>query len=60
MDTLYWYQDGKLVASSSPDKKVFISLKSGSHDLVVVDSSGRMNSITYTVENSERSEFAGN
>ena len=60
VDALYWYQDGKLVASSSPDKKVFIPLKSGSHNLVVVDSSGRMNSITYTVENSERSEFAGN
>jgi len=60
VDALYWYQDGKLVASSSSDKKVFIPLKSGSHNLVVVDSSGRMNSITYTVENSERSEFAGN
>ncbi|MEQ9617993.1 MAG: penicillin-binding protein 1C [Deltaproteobacteria bacterium] len=50
VDTLYWYQDGKLAASSGPYKKVFIPLEKGIHNLVVVDSSGRSDSITYRVE----------
>lgn len=55
---LYWYQNGKLVANSTPDKKVFIPLQAGIHKLVVVDSSGRMDSINYSVENADSSEYA--
>ncbi len=60
VETLYWYQDGKLIATTSPDKKVFMPLKAGIHNLVVVDSSGRMDSISYSVESSENPEFAEN
>jgi len=49
-DTLYWYQDGKLVASTRPYKKLFIPLEAGTHSMVVVDSSGRSDSVTYRVE----------
>ena len=58
VETLYWYQDLKLVATTTPDKKVFIPLTAGRHNLVVVDSSGRMDSIYYSVESSENPEFA--
>ncbi len=47
---LYWYQDGKLVATTRPYKKTFIPLTAGAHRLVVVDSSGRSDSIMYKVE----------
>jgi penicillin-binding protein 1C len=50
VERLYWYQDGKLVASARPDERLFIALETGTHDLVVVDSSGRSDSITYEVE----------
>lgn len=50
VERLYWYQDGKLVASAQPDARVFIALETGTHNLVVVDSSGRSHSITYEVE----------
>jgi penicillin-binding protein 1C len=50
VERLYWYQDGKLVASARPDARVFIALETGTHNLVVVDSSGRSHSITYEVE----------
>ena len=49
-DTLYWYQDGKLVTSTRPYKKLFILLEAGTHRLVVVDSSGRSDSVTYRVD----------
>lgn len=58
VETLYWYQDQKLVATATPSKKVFIALEPGQHELVVVDSSGRMDSITYIVESSDNPEFA--
>jgi penicillin-binding protein 1C len=50
VERLYWYQDGKLVASARPDARLFIPLEAGTHNLVVVDSSGRSDSITYEVE----------
>jgi penicillin-binding protein 1C len=54
VERLYWYQNGKLVASASPDTRLFIPLEAGTHRLVVVDSSGRSDSITYRVEGDER------
>lgn len=53
---LYWYQDGKLVATTRPYKKTFIPLTAGAHRLVVVDSSGRSDSIRYNVESRDRVE----
>lgn len=54
VERLYWYEDGKLVASARPDARLFIPLDPGSHNLVVVDSAGRSDSITYEVEGDER------
>ncbi len=54
VERLYWYQDGKLVASTKPDARLFIPLEAGIHRLVVVDSSGRSDSIIYSVEGDER------
>lgn len=54
---LYWYQDGELVASTPPYKKTFIPLTSGTHRLVVVDSSGRSDSIRYKVESRDKIEI---
>jgi penicillin-binding protein 1C len=53
---LYWYQDGELVASTPPYKKTFIPLTGGTHRLVVVDSSGRSDSIRYKVESRDKIE----
>jgi len=58
VDTLFWYQDGKLLASGSPGKKIFVPLEPGSHKLVVVDSSGRSDSVVYKVESGETAEYA--
>ena len=38
------------MASARPDARLFIPLEAGTHNLVVVDSSGRSDSITYEVE----------
>jgi membrane carboxypeptidase/penicillin-binding protein PbpC len=54
VERLYWYQDGKLVASTKPDARLFIPLEIGTHRLAVMDSSGRSDSITYSVEGDER------
>ncbi|MCC6712545.1 MAG: penicillin-binding protein 1C [Candidatus Dadabacteria bacterium] len=59
VNMLYWYQDGKLIASSKPYKRVFIPLEAGAHDLVVVDSSGRSDSVTYRVEKTGHVEVVG-
>ncbi len=59
VDMLYWYQDGKLIASSKPYKRVFIPLEAGTHDLVVVDSSGRSDSVRYRVEKTDNVEVVG-
>jgi len=58
VDTLYWYQDGELLASGSPGKKIFVTLEPGSHKLVVVDSAGRSDSIVYKVESGEPPGYA--
>ncbi len=56
VDALYWYQDGKLAATTRPYKKTFIPLTAGTHRLVVVDSSGRSDGITYKVESRDSVE----
>jgi penicillin-binding protein 1C len=48
--TLYWYQDGVLVASGEPSKKLFVRPEPGAHRLVVVDEQGRADEVRYTVE----------
>ena len=53
---LYWYQDGELAATTRPYKKTFIPLAAGTHRLVVVDSSGRSDSIRYKVESRDSVE----
>jgi membrane carboxypeptidase/penicillin-binding protein PbpC len=53
---LYWYQDGKLIASTKPYRRTFIPLEAGTHNLVVVDSSGRSGSVTYKVEKTDKVE----
>jgi len=45
----YWYQDGLLVASGRPESGLFLAPEVGTHRLVVVDSQGRMDAITYEV-----------
>jgi penicillin-binding protein 1C len=47
---LYWYQDGVLVAAGPPDTSLFLDPEPGLHRLVVVDSAGRADSISYRVE----------
>jgi penicillin-binding protein 1C len=47
---LYWYHDGRLIASDTPDTKLFLPPRPGTHRLVVVDNTGRSDSITYLVE----------
>jgi penicillin-binding protein 1C len=56
VDMLYWYQDGKLIASTKPYRRTFIPLEAGTHNLVVVDSSGRSGSVTYKVEKTDKVE----
>jgi penicillin-binding protein 1C len=47
---LYWYQDGRLVASGPPEAQLFVSMSPGEHRLVVVDEMGRSDSLHYRVE----------
>jgi len=56
VNELYWYQDGELAATTRPYKKTFIPLAAGTHRLVVVDSSGRSDSIRYKVESRDSVE----
>jgi penicillin-binding protein 1C len=56
VDKLYWYQDAKLVSTARPFKKTFIPLEAGTHHLVVIDSSGRSDSMTYKVESYDKVE----
>ena len=48
--TLYWYQDGALIASGSPERAVFVDLEPGSHRVVVMDDAGRSDRVEYRVE----------
>ena len=47
---LFWYQDGLLVAATSPGDSRFLDPRPGEHRLVVTDDLGRSDGITYTVE----------
>lgn len=47
---LYWYQDGTLISSGAPEKKLLLPLRLGTHRLVVVDNTGRTDSLSYEVE----------
>jgi len=47
---LYWYQDGKLVATGAPGAQILLPLQIGTHHLVVVDNAGRVGSTVYQVE----------
>jgi len=47
---LFWYQDGRLVASGSPGAPIFVRPVAGAHKLVVVDETGRSDNVTYLVE----------
>ena len=47
---LFWFEDGVLVASGDASRRMFLKPKRGSHQLVVVDDSGRSDAMTYRVE----------
>lgn len=47
---LYWYDDGVLVASGPPGERLFLTPRPGDHRLVVVDDTGRSDSVRYRVE----------
>jgi len=47
---LYWFEDGTLIASGDASRKMFLKPKRGSHQLVVVDDSGRSDAVRYRVE----------
>eukprot|EP01022_Parablepharisma_sp_SALTPOND_P027127 TRINITY_DN6581_c0_g1_i1.p1 TRINITY_DN6581_c0_g1~~TRINITY_DN6581_c0_g1_i1.p1 ORF type:complete len:2719 (+),score=536.27 TRINITY_DN6581_c0_g1_i1:30620-38776(+) len=51
---LYWFQDGVLVARGSDNEQLFLTAQRGEHQLVVQDSQGRSDSLTFTVEQSEQ------
>ncbi|HVS00632.1 MAG TPA: penicillin-binding protein 1C [Thermoanaerobaculia bacterium] len=47
---LFWYQDGVLMATTSPGESRFLEPRPGEHRLVVTDDLGRSDGVTYTVE----------
>jgi penicillin-binding protein 1C len=47
---LFWYQDGSLAAQGPAGAALFLPPSPGRHRLVLVDSAGRSDSISYTVE----------
>jgi len=47
---LFWYQDGMLVASTSPGENHFLPSLPGEHRLVVTDDLGRSDGVVYKVE----------
>lgn len=50
-ERLYWYQDGRLLVTASPDRDAFLPLpEPGVHRLVVVDDMGRSDAVEYRVE----------
>jgi penicillin-binding protein 1C len=48
--TLYWLQDGRLIAHGPPDAALFVPPAPGEHRLVVQDQDGRLDAVTYAVE----------
>ncbi|HKI85327.1 MAG TPA: penicillin-binding protein 1C, partial [Thermoanaerobaculia bacterium] len=47
---LYWYQDGRLVATGGQAARLFVEVEPGRHRLVVTDDLGRSDGVTYRVE----------
>ncbi len=47
---LFWFEDGVLVAAGDPSRRMFLRPKRGMHQVVVVDDSGRSDSVKYRVE----------
>ena len=47
---LYWYEDGTLIRSGTPEAKLLLPLQLGTHRLVVVDNTGRSDNLSYRVE----------
>lgn len=47
---LFWFQNGRLVASGAVTEPLFLDPRRGVHRLVVVDESGRSDRVTYRVE----------
>ena len=48
--SLYWYQDGVLIATQRPERSVFVRPTAGLHRIAVVDDLGRSHSVTYEVK----------
>ncbi|MFW5734514.1 MAG: penicillin-binding transpeptidase domain-containing protein, partial [Oceanidesulfovibrio sp.] len=48
--TLYWFQDGMLTAQGKAGDALFLHAERGEHRIVVQDSQGRSDALTYTVE----------
>jgi penicillin-binding protein 1C len=48
--TLFWFEDGLLVASGDTSRRMFLRPRRGLHQLVVVDDAGRSDAVTYRVE----------
>ncbi|HEV7765854.1 MAG TPA: penicillin-binding protein 1C [Thermoanaerobaculia bacterium] len=51
VSSLYWYQDGVLIATQRPERAVFVVPAIGQHRIAVVDDLGRSHSVTYEVRN---------
>jgi penicillin-binding protein 1C len=51
VSSLYWYQDGILIATQRPERSVFVRPAVGLHHIAVVDDMGRAHSVTYEVKN---------
>lgn len=49
-ERLFWYQEGRLLGSGPAASPFYVAPEPGSHRLVVVDDSGRTDSVVYTVE----------
>ncbi len=47
---LFWYEDGRLVASGAPGEQLLLELARGEHHLVVTDDQGRSHGVRYKVE----------
>lgn len=48
--TLFWYEDGQLVASGAPGGRLFMDPRRGHHELVVVDDTGRSDTVSFRVD----------
>lgn len=47
---LYWFEDGILIASGDASRKMFLRPTRGTHQMVVVDDSGRSDVVRFRVE----------